>query len=185
MVREVNVVSYNPDWPDQFQVEADLITDSLGENVNSVHHMGSTAIPGMIAKPTIDILLVVKSHDVLDANQQALGALGYLPKGENGIPGRRYYVRLEGEFHRCHVHAFEEGHPEVERHLLFRDYLRSHPDEAQAYGSLKLKLVEQFPRDPQSYTEAKSEFIREIDQRAAAWQHSLSGEESDEWKSLD
>ena len=177
MFREIKVVSYNPDWPRQYQVEADRITGSLGENVLAVHHIGSTAIPGMDAKPTIDILLVVEAHAVLDASQQAMKALGYIPKGENGIPGRRYFVRLAGQVHRFHLHVFEEGHQEVERHLLFRDYLRSHPKDAQAYGRLKLKLAEQFPYDPEGYTEAKTDFIRKVDQHAAAWLHSLSQRE--------
>lgn len=179
MVREINVVSYNPNWPEQFQVAADRLTDTLGENVISVHHIGSTSIPGMFAKPTIDILLVVKSHAVLDADQQVMKDLGYIPRGENGIPGRRYFFRLAGERHCFHLHSFEEGHSEIQRHLNFRDYLRVHPNEAHAYGALKLKLADRFRCDPQSYTEAKTAFIRKVDQRAAAWQRAHSQEHPD------
>lgn len=173
MVREVNDVSYNPDWPEQFQDEANRITDSLGDIVNSVHQIGSTTILGMDAKPIIDILLVVMFHAMLDVNEQALGVLGYLAKGENGIPGRRYFFKQVRGCHQNHLHAFEESHPEIERHLLFRGYLRCHPKDAQAYGELKQRFAAQFPFDLDCFTEVKTAFIREIDQCAAEWQLSL------------
>ena len=169
MAREICVVSYNPDWPEQFQAEANDIIEVLGENAISTHHIGSTAIPGIFAKPTIDILLVVKSHTFLDANQDAFRTLGYQPMGENGIPGRRYFRKLAGEQHLFHVHAFEVGHPDIARHLDFRDYLRSHPEEARAYAAMKVGLAARHRYDAVRYSEGKADFIQEIDRRAAAW----------------
>jgi GrpB-like predicted nucleotidyltransferase (UPF0157 family) len=169
MVREIQVVSDNPDWPKQFQAEANGLTDALGENVISVHHIGSTAVPGLAAKPTIDILIVDRSHAWLDAHGQALESLGYCAKGENGIPGRRYFQRLAGEDHLFHLHAYEDGHPDIHRHLDFRDFLRVHPETARAYAALKQSLMAQYTYDPKLYTEGKSDFIQAVDRQVAAW----------------
>jgi len=169
MARKVDVVPYDPGWPVVYAAEAESIRLVLGTNVIAVHHIGSTAIPGMAAKPTIDLLVIDQDHDRLDACNGAMRAAGYHAKGENGVPGRRYFQRLIGDVHLFHIHAYEKGHPDIDRHLKFRDYLRAHPVDARAYEALKHHLAAQFPFEPQKYTSGKTSFILAIDQRAAGW----------------
>lgn len=169
MARMVEVVPYDPLWPASYAAEAAKVVGVLGRNLISIHHIGSTAIPGIAAKPTIDMLAVVVDLAVLDISNNAMRNLGYQPKGENGILGRRYFQKKEGETHLFHLHAFRVGHPDIDRHLNFRDYLRAHPAEARAYQELKLALAERFTDQPKRYTSAKSDFIQVLDQRAALW----------------
>jgi GrpB-like predicted nucleotidyltransferase (UPF0157 family) len=179
MTRVIEVIPYDPAWLLHFKDAADQITTVLVSNLISAHHIGSTAVPGLAAKPIIDILLVVRSLEALDACNDAMGRLGYIAKSENGIAGRRYFQRLDGERHLVHIHAFKEGHPEITRHLNFRDYLIAHPQTAQAYQELKQKLASVFKASPQDYTAGKEFFIREVDTRAASWRadmHQVQGD---------
>jgi GrpB-like predicted nucleotidyltransferase (UPF0157 family) len=169
MARKVEVVPYDPIWPDVYRVEMAQISVIVGANLVSVHHIGSTAVPGLAAKPTIDMLLVVRDVKRLDTCNNKMSGLGYHPKGENGIPGRRYFQKLDGEVHLVHIHAFETGHPEITRYINFRDYLFEHPETAQAYQDLKQQLAESYKFAPAQYTSGKDAFIRAVDQRAAAW----------------
>lgn len=169
MTRIIELVPYNPDWLARFDEESHRIRQSLAGNVFSIDHIGSTAIPGMIAKPTIDMLLVVTNLSVLESSYAVMQSLGYQPKGEHGVPGRRYFVKFSGERHLFHLHAFQNGHPEIDRHLNFRDYLRAHHDQAHAYQALKRRLAERYREEPAKYTAGKADFIQGIDRLAAAW----------------
>ncbi len=162
------MVPHDPQWRQEFQQEAEQITVTLGSAVVTVHHMGSTAIPTVYAKPVIDLLLVVQSVAALDEKQPAMEALGYEALGEFGIPGRRYFRRNNALGDRTHqVHAFETGSPQITRHLAFRDYIIAHPETAQEYSDLKRELAAQYPNDIEAYMDGKDEFIQEIDRRAA------------------
>lgn len=169
MARKIEVVPYDPAWPGIFRQEAEIIQVILGANLINLHHVGSTAIPDLAAKPTIDMLIEVNNLATLDACNPTMVQIGYLPKGENGIPGRRYFQKLAGEMHLFHIHAFEKGHPDLARHLAFRDYLRAHPHEARAYQGMKQGLAARFPYEPQAYTSGKTDFIQAMNQRASAW----------------
>ena len=169
MARKVEVHPYDPAWPGMYKEEAARLRPVIGINLIVLYHIGSTAVPGLAAKPTIDILAVVQSHECLDSCIPDLQTLGYQAKGENGIPGRRYFQKLQGEVHLTHIHAFEEGHPDIQRHLNLRDFLQAHPEETKAYVALKQELADQYTYEPKRYTEGKSEFIRAADRRAAAW----------------
>ncbi len=162
------MVPHNPEWRQEFEREAEQMTKALGGNVVTVHHIGSTAIPGIYAKPILDILLVVRSHAELDAKQAALEAIGYEARGEAGIPGRRFFRQDNALGDRTHqIHAFEDGSPQIMRHLAFRDYLIAHPEAARQYSDLKRILAAQHPSDIEAYMDGKEAFIQEIDQRAA------------------
>lgn len=164
--RKVEVVPYDPAWPRLFEAEAASLTALLGEELVSIHHIGSTSVPGLAAKPIIDMLPVVRDIERIDDLNDVLLATGYVPKGENGIPGRRFFTKDVAGARRVHVHAFAAGHPEIARHLDFVAYLRAHPADAHAYADLKAELARRFPNDTAGYTDAKSEFIRTIDARA-------------------
>jgi len=135
----------------------------------AVHHIGSTAIPNLSAKPIVDLLVVVRDIEKIDTFNEMMSRLDYLAKGENGIPGRRFFIKGD-EIHRTHhIHIFQISHPDIERHLNFRDYLVAHPEEAQAYGRLKQELARRFPTDIDNYIAGKDEFVKEIDRKAQAW----------------
>lgn len=168
-MRNIVVVPYNPAWPDMFQQEADKLSTVFGQACLAIHHIGSTAIPGMRAKPIIDIMPVVPAIEQVEILNPALIQLGYEPKGENGIPGRRYFVK-GGDDHRTHhVHAYEPNNPEAIRHLSFRDYLIAHPQAADRYAGLKLSLAQDYPHDIFGYMAGKDGFIKETLQRALEW----------------
>ncbi len=134
--------------------------------VTYVHHVGSTAIPGIAAKPVIDIMGLLRRHEDGFACVSAMAALGYKFGGEAGVSGRHYFVKGEPRTH--HVHMDQANHPEVGRHTRFRDYLRQHPAEASAYEALKRELAALFGGDTRSYCDAKSEFCMRIEQLALA-----------------
>lgn len=169
MRRRIEIVPFDEQWASQFEAEAERIRVVLGSEAVGIYHIGSTAIPGIKAKPTLDFLVEVRSLRRVDELSGRLESLGYQAKGENGITGRRYFQKLDGVNHTHHLHIFETGHPDIERHLNFRDYLRLHPDEALAYSELKERLVEAFREDPDGYTDGKDAFVRDIDQKAKEW----------------
>jgi GrpB-like predicted nucleotidyltransferase (UPF0157 family) len=169
MVRKVQVVPHDPNWSKLFQAEADTIAAVLGREVMAVHHIGSTAIPNISAKPIIDILVEVPDIEKMDEFNEEMIRLGYWPQGEFGIPGRRFFVRGDDSARTHHVHIFQTGDPKVESHLNFRDYMIAHPQVAQAYGRLKEELAQEFPEDIEGYMEGKDGFIKKIDKKARAW----------------
>ncbi len=165
----VRVVPHNPEWQQEFQREAERIGASLSDTVATVHHVGSTAIPTIYAKPIIDILLVVQNVTALDEKQSLMEALGYEALGEFGIPERRFFRRDNTSRDRTHqVHAFPNGSPQIHRHLAFRDYVIAHPDVAQEYSDLKRDLAAKHPDDIEAYMDGKDEFIKAIDERGAS-----------------
>ena len=169
MARRIEVVPHDPNWLAMFDAEAEDIAFILGAALIATHHIGSTSIPGIKAKPIIDLLIEVRDIEKMDSFNDAMIGLGYEPMGEYGIPGRRFF-RKPDEFTRSHhVHVFGTGHPDIDRHINFRDYLIAHPEEAQAYGRLKEDLARRFPEDIGGYTDGKSEFIHKIDAKAKAW----------------
>ena len=168
-MRTIEVVPHNPSWAQLFTAEARLLCPVFGGNLVNIFHIGSTAIPGIHAKPVIDILPVVKDIEAVDALNPQMEALGYHPKGEYGIPGRRYFFKQGVSDHSHHVHVFQQGNPEIERHVNFCAYLRAHPEDAQTYSQLKLALSRQFPHDIDRYTEGKSDLIRLLDEKARKW----------------
>lgn len=170
---EVRVVPYDPDWPAAFAVEAERICGALQDGQIVVHHIGSTAIPEIFAKPVIDILLVVRSLELLDSQVPSMEALGYESMGEFGIAGRRYFRKNSITGIRTHqVHAFEAGSTGARRHLAFRDYMRSHPDAAREYSLLKQRLATEFPQSMPDYIDGKDAFVKHHESLALEW---LSG----------
>jgi GrpB-like predicted nucleotidyltransferase (UPF0157 family) len=156
-------------WSAAFEREASAILAALSDLPIELHHIGSTAIPGIVAKPVIDMLAVVPLVEELDARSPRLAALGYEALGEFGIPGRRYFRKNAPDGARTHqLHAFAVGSSEVQRHLHFRDYLRAFPAEAAAYAALKEDLAARCGGDMDAYSDGKTDFIRAIERRAAA-----------------
>jgi len=169
MRRTIKVVPYDPQWPDLFSEEAEDLKDIFGMEIVAVHHVGSTAIPGIRAKPIIDVLVVVRHLSLVDCFNEEMRARGYIPKGEFGIAGRRFFIKGTETERTHHLHIFESSHPAVEGHVAFRDYLRAHPEAAQAYGDLKTELAKDFRRDIENYMAGKDALVKEIERKAIAW----------------
>jgi GrpB-like predicted nucleotidyltransferase (UPF0157 family) len=145
------------------------IAKAIPDTLIALHHIGSTSVPGLAAKPIIDMLAEVPTLDALDAASAKLDALGYEAMGAFGIEGRRYFRKTDPAGRRTHhLHAFERGSPHLVRHLAFRDYLRAHPEKAAAYGALKLALLED-GGSRETYQDAKAPFVAEIEREALAW----------------
>ena len=163
---KVEVVKHRPEWAEEFEREAEKLKEILGENLLAVHHIGSTAVAGLAAKPVIDIMPVVKDIFKVDERNAELEALGYECMGEFGIAGRRYF-RKGKEKRTHHIHIFEEANKaDVSRHLAVRDYLRRHKDKAEEYGALKKALAALFPSDIEGYCDGKDKFVKEMEKEA-------------------
>jgi GrpB-like predicted nucleotidyltransferase (UPF0157 family) len=169
MIRRIEVVPHDPSWRRRFEEGAARIRSILRGEVVAIHHIGSTAILSIPAKPIVDFLVEVKEIGRIDSFNHEMVEGGYRPKGEHGIPGRRFFVRGPDHDRTEHLHLFTTGHPEVERHLLFRDYLNAHPADARAYGELKRELANRFPHDMDGYLAGKEPFISETHRKAVIW----------------
>lgn len=170
MVVTLSVVPYDPAWKQAYAAEAARISAALRDAHAEVHHIGSTAIPGIYAKPIIDILLVVPSLESLDARANAMVELGYEALGEFGIAGRRYFRKNNKNGMRTHqVHAFQRGTDGEKRHLAFRDYMNAHPQAAQQYSQLKQRLAIACAGSIQDYMDGKDSFVKHHEAAALAW----------------
>lgn len=153
------VTDYDPTWPDVFACLRDSLAGALGETALAIEHVGSTSVPGLTAKPVIDIDVVVKRSDLPLAISK-LQAAGYLHVGDQGIPDREAFKQTS----RCHPHHLyvcPEDSAELARHIVFRDALRQAPELVREYSKLKRALAQKYRDDRIAYTEAKSEFIRQ------------------------
>lgn len=174
------VVPYDPKWPEMFKFEANRVIATLGENVVAVHHIGSTAIPRIHAKPIIDLLIEVKDLAQVDEQATEMEGLGYEAMGEFGISDRRFFCKTnEAGLRAHHLHAFVADSEEVKRHLAFRDYMIAHPENAQRYSELKQRLAKKYPTNINGYMNGKDSFIRVIDEQAAQWQSLRTASASD------
>ena len=170
------VVPHDPSWKDAFFKEASAIEDALSSSSVELHHVGSTAIPGILAKPIIDLLGVVPSLTVVDEKTRALEGLGYEAMGSYGIEGRRYFRKIDGEGRRTHhLHVFEAGSQHIERHLAFREYLTAHADIAAEYSSLKTRLAGGDDPSWDNYMDGKDPFIRAVEPKAITWYRRVRG----------
>lgn len=172
MGRKIEVIAYDPDWPIRFSEESEVIRSILGNELIAIHHIGSTAIPGIYAKPIIDILPVVREIEHVDNYNPRFVVEGYEPMGEFGLPGRRYFKK-GGDNRTHHLHIYQVDNPEIDRHLAFRDYMIAHPEEALVYANLKRDLAEKYSTDIDAYCDGKDEFVKERERRALEWKRGL------------
>ena len=156
----VRLVPYSQAWPARFSQEKDRLAAALGSLALDIQHIGSTAVPGMTAKPIIDIGVAVENFEQAAGCIAPLEQLGYLYRGENGIPRRHYFVW--GDPVVFHLHVLERVSQEWRNHLAFRDALRANADLAREYARVKSTLVQQFPTDREAYTDGKGAFIQRV-----------------------
>jgi len=156
----VVVVDYDPCWPDAFEELAARVREAVGDVALSVEHVGSTAVPGLPAKPVIDMDVVVRDGDVPRVIER-LAELGYAHRGDLGIAGREAFRAPKGL--RAHnLYVCPEQSPALLNHRAVRDHLRGNPDVARQYGALKRRLAEEFPKDMDGYIEGKTAFLLAI-----------------------
>ena len=165
----VVLTAYDPEWPKIAADHAERLW-TLGSIIVAVHHIGSTSVPGLSAKPIIDLMPLVTDLAELDRLRSRVEALGYDWHGELGISGRRYCALSDGAGLRiAQLHFFTADSPQVERHIAFRDYLRAHRDVALAYETEKRRARDLHPDDSHAYTDEKAGWIRDTEAKALDW----------------
>lgn len=160
--RKTYIVDYSPQWASDFESEAVHLKEIFKDAIFSIHHIGSTSIPGMKAKPIIDILITTTHLEKIDDFDAQMEHQGYVVGGEFGLPGRRFFCKGNQDHCQIHIHVYEHSNPVVEKYILFRDYLTAHPNQVKAYEALKLELAEKYPHNRTLYTQSKSSFIEKI-----------------------
>ena len=168
MPEKVVIVPYDPEWPALFaRLGADL-RQALGTVALRIDHIGSTSVPGLAAKPVIDVQISVASFELLDAFRIPLQSLGFVYRPDNPDLSKRYFREPPGT-RRTHIHVFRAGSWPEQVSLLFRDYMRAHDEDARQYAALKYRLAAQYQDDRLGYTDAKSPLIWEVMARAHRW----------------
>ena len=166
MSAPVIIEDYDPRWPEQFESLRARICRALGLLAVAVEHVGSTAVPGLAAKPIIDLDVLLRDPGDLAEAIARLAGLGYAHRGDLGVPGREAFQAPPDEFPH-HLYVCMPDSREYRRHLAFRDHLRCHPEDAKEYASLKRKLAAEFGPDREGYSQAKTEFVKKILGQAA------------------
>ncbi len=156
----VVLAPYDPLWPRQFDTLAHEMKSACGDKLIAIHHIGSTSVPGLAAKPLIDMLPELRRHDEGPSLAPLLEPLGFIYFGSYGIEGRHFFRRKDSLS--VNVHMFETGHIEITRHLVFRDALRADDQLRSAYQHLKEELAARFPNDVESYARSKSDFVEGV-----------------------
>ncbi len=177
--QQVIIVEHRREWAQQYQSQVQQLQTLLGDCLIQAHHIGSTSVENLAAKPVVDILLEVTSASAVDSHQTTLIERGYQYWGEYGISGRRYFTL--GTLPRLfNIHSFQTGSIEVSRHLAFRDYLRSSPEIARQYETLKRQIANQCNHDIERYCQEKDAFIKHHQAIALKWFASLQQETAGE-----
>ena len=173
IIIKVRLTPFCDIWAQMFQEEVNHLNAIFKELIIKFEHFGSTSVPGMKAKPVIDMMCIVNDISKVDAFNEKMNALGYDIAGEWGISGRRLF-RKGGDHRTHHIHFYQFDNPQIERHLVFRDYLRSHPEEVARYSLFKEELARQF-ENTNGYSPAKKAFVTEMEQLAITWYKQMLG----------
>ena len=162
----VELKQYNPKWKDFYNQESKEITSAISKFIVDIQHIGSTAIPNIVAKPIIDIAVAIDSLKNIEKIIKPLEEIGFTYRGEQGVPDRHLFVKGGEECRTHHLHVTFKEHYEWKKHLVFRDYLLEHPKEARQYSKLKKRLKREYKGDRGAYTDGKTEFINRILEKA-------------------
>ena len=167
-MRVIEVVQFREDWAELFEKEKRLIVSKLPLEGIGIHHIGSTSVRGLAAKPIIDILLEVEDVVKLDGYVDIFKSIDYECLGEFGIPGRRYYQKgREKRTH--HIHAFERESTNAIRHIAFKEYLKAHNSVSREYAELKKEIARSCNNDIQKYCDGKADFVKKYEKLAVCW----------------
>jgi GrpB-like predicted nucleotidyltransferase (UPF0157 family) len=170
----IRIVDPDPAWAGAAQAEIDRIAAALGPVALGLEHVGSTSVPGLAAKPILDLQLSVASLEPLSAFGDPLARLGYRFVPDPEMPDYLFFGRPPERPRTHHLHVCETGSDQERRHLAVRDFLRAHPDEAAAYAQLKRAVAERHPRDRLAYMAGKDRYVVELQARALRWRERTS-----------
>lgn len=159
---KVVLVAYQESWRRQFRRERKRLLGACGEKLSAVEHVGSTSVPGLIAKPLLDIAAALGAFEDGEDAVPCIIRLGYEYLGEHGVPGRFYFVLRDEGRSLAHLHMYEQSHPDLHDLVAFKTYLLHHPEAVEAYAEVKRELYAKYRDDRASYTSAKGAFIQTI-----------------------
>ena len=167
----VRLLPHDPQWAEQASLEEARILKAVWPAIIEMHHVGSTAIPGIAAKPIIDLVGVSPEMATLEAARPQIEALGYAWHGEYGLEGRRFCTLSDPNTgaRRFHLHCYASGDHSIHRHLAFRDDLRARQEVADAYQLMKRDCAAKHPDDSHAYTECKDRWIKRVEAEALKW----------------
>lgn len=174
-VDPIVICEHDPRWKTEFAEIAARLRDGLGDAARRIDHIGSTSIPGLAAKPVIDVQVSVVSLEPMDTYLPSMESLGYRWRKDNPETTKRYFRESPGG-RRTHIHVRKAGSWHEQGALLFRDYLRLHPTDRDLYESTKRSLAVTFREDREAYTEAKATVVWEILRRADRWAGTIGWE---------
>jgi GrpB-like predicted nucleotidyltransferase (UPF0157 family) len=171
----VRIVEYDPAWSGMAAAEITRIGVAVGEVAVRIEHVGSTAVPGLAAKPIVDLQLSVADVDARSLYVVPLERLGYLFAPDPASPDFHFFGLPAARPRTHHLHVCAAGSEDERRHLAVRDYLRAHSDEVNAYAELKRRLVARAPGDRLAYIEGKEEYVAALERRALDWAAGVGG----------
>jgi|SRR3989338_9633686 len=167
--KNYKIIPYDSKWQILFSEESGKINSIIGDNILKTYHIGSTSVPDMSGKATIDILFVVKDISKIDAYISDLNKVGYTSQGSRNAENSRLFEKEVGGQRLFIIHFYQNNHPEIFQILAIRDYLRSHRDKADQYSDLKLSLFQKFPNDYSQYRRFKDEYMENLKDEAIIW----------------
>ena len=167
----VQLAPHRAEWANMARAESTRLKNALGDNLVAVHHVGSTAIPGIMAKAIVDLMPIVRDLAAFDAQERTVRDLGYKWHGEFGLEGRRFCTWVDPKTGKrvFQLHVFTDGNEHVARMLAFRDYLRVHPFVAREYEMEKIRAAAAQPNDTTAYNAEKNDWIKRVEKDAMVW----------------
>lgn len=169
MARTMDVVPYDENWVILYEKEKRLLENVFGDLILDIQHFGSTSVFGLSAKPIIDIMVIVSDINAIDNYNDVMESQGYNVRGESGIPGRRYFVRMKDDNsgnHTHHIHVYGKDNGSTQDYLMFRDYLRINEEALREYENVKKELSVKYNDSPSKYTNGKEECVSKVMEKA-------------------
>lgn len=160
--RKYSVIEFDPNWKNAFEKEVEIIRPIFSDRALQIEHVGSTSVPGLAGKPTIDILLIVNNISEADELTPKMEVIGYQALGEYVMPGARLFVKEGDNVRLVNLHVFQKDHGHVKEMLQLRDYLRTHPGDVKEYSDLKFELAQKYPNDYGQYRKLKDEYMENL-----------------------
>ncbi|MFA5413015.1 MAG: GrpB family protein [Patescibacteria group bacterium] len=160
--RRYTITLYDPDWKKNFENEVKIIQPIFAGKALQIEHIGSTSVPGLAGKPTIDILVLVNDVSEIDGLNKKMEDIGYKVLGEYVMPGAQLFVKEKNDVRLVNLHVFQKDHSHVKEMLQLRDYLRVHPEDVKEYSDLKFELAEKYPNDYAQYRKYKDEYMERL-----------------------